>query len=124
VIYLDDIIIFSKTFEEHLQHIGNILDILQDENLKLNGKWAQTKIKVLGHIISHDTVEMDMDKIETIKAMQAPKTIKQVQQFLGLCNYYRLFIQSFSELAAPLHALLKKKRDGNGKTLHRKPFRP
>ena len=110
-IYLDDITIHSKSFEQHIQHISEVFKILQHLDLRINWAkcaWCQRKVQLLGHIVSYNTVQMDPSKIVAIKEMQAPKTIKQIQQFLGLCGYYRRFIHQFSHITQPLYALLKK----------------
>ena len=110
-IYLDDITVHSKTFEEHMEHLDTLLTRLKALNLKINFSkcsWLQTKIKLLGHLVSKDSVEMDPDKIVAIKEMPPPRTIKQLQRFLGLCGYYRRFIHRFSHVASPMYALLKK----------------
>ena len=68
----------------------------------------QNSIKVLGHVISYKEVKMDEEKIQAIKEIQAPENIKQLQRFLGICNYYRKFIKNFAEIASPIYNLLKK----------------
>ena len=108
-VYIDDIIIFSTSLEKHLQHIQAVLQILAKANLKLNPQkcqWVSSKIKILGHVVSKDKIEMDDDKITSISERKAPKTVKQVQEFLGLTGYYRSFIKNYSNIAAPLLSLL------------------
>lgn len=109
VIYIDDIAIFSETLEDHIIHIREVLKRLQDANIKINidkCNWISTKIKMLGHYISETGIEMDKSKIEAIEKRTAPTTVKQLQQFLGMANYYRKFIKNFSAIASPLYALL------------------
>ena len=91
-IYLDDFTVHSRTKEEHLQHLEQVFQRLSDNNLKINREkchWFLKSIKLLGHIISENSIQMDTAKIETIKSWKRPTKVKQVQQFLGLCNYYR-----------------------------------
>ena len=110
-IYLDDITIHSKTLEEHVEHILEVLQRLKEANLRLNAEkctWCAKEIKILGHIVKNNSVSMDPAKIESIKTWNNPKTVKQLQQFLGLCNYYKRFVENFSKIAAPLFKLLKK----------------
>ena len=66
------------------------------------------KMKILGHIFTENTVLMDKEKINAVEEMKPPRNIKQLQQYLGLCNYYRRFIEKFSFIAAPLYGMLKK----------------
>jgi len=110
-IYLDDLTIHSGTFEEHLDHIEIVLERLGKINLKLNldkCQWFQREIHILGHIVTKNSVLMDKAKIQAVSEMQPPKNVKQIQQYLGLCNYYRRFIEDFAKIAAPLYHLLKK----------------
>jgi hypothetical protein len=110
-VYLDDILIHSKTLKDHLEHIEIVFKCLKKASLKLNFakcKWCQKAIKYLGHIISKDVVKTDEDKVKTIKNWQEPRNLKQLQQFLGLAGYYRKFIRDFARIAAPLYALTKK----------------
>ena len=88
-----------------------VFERLKGANLKINRAkcvWFAKEIKILGHIISENGVQMDMDKVHAINQMTLPKNVKQIQQFLGLCGYYRRFVKDFSRIAAPLYKLLKK----------------
>jgi hypothetical protein len=110
VVYIDDLCIFSKTAEEHIEHIKIVMKKLKEANIKLNPdkcKWFATKIKLLGHTISKDGIEMDPTKIESIKMRKELTNAKEVQRFLGLCNYYRKFIKHFAEITSPLYALIR-----------------
>lgn len=109
-LYFDDIGIHSKSFELHISHVFEALSIIQKAGLKLQGtkcKWFCKRAKVLGHVVSKGKVEMDSDKIEALKQRKPPTNVKQVQQFLGICNYYRRFVCDFSKIAVPLNDLLK-----------------
>ncbi|CAF0957951.1 unnamed protein product [Brachionus calyciflorus] len=97
--FLDDITVHSKTFDEHIEHLKIVFDILRKAKLKLNPDkcvWCARSVKLLGHIISKNQIEMDPSKIEAIKNRLAPKTVKQLQCFLGLSNFYRRFVTKFS----------------------------
>ena len=110
-VYLDDITIFSQTFEEHLQHVNIVLDILQEVNLMLNAEKCHfflTNVTLLGHIISRDGIQPDDEKIVKVKNYPVPTTIRQLRGFLGLASYYRKFIKNFSTIAKPLNQLLEK----------------
>ena len=110
-IYLDDITIHSPDFSTHMEHIRLVLKELKKANFRINsGKctWVAREIKILGHIVSKKSVAMDPAKIEAVKNRAVPINLKQVQSYLGLCNYYRRFIENFSKMAAPLFRLLQK----------------
>ena len=110
-IYLDDVSIHSKTFKEHLRHIEIVMKKLAEANLKINHEkctWCATEVKILGHIVSYNEIKMDPKKVLAIKEWKPPQNVKQVQQFLGLANYYRRFIKDFSQIAGPMFNLLKK----------------
>ena len=109
--YLDDLIICSNTLEEHLIKLGKVLSKLREVNLKLKlnkCEFLKRKIKYLGHHISESGISMIPDKISTIQGYPVPKSIKQIQQFLGMVGYYRKYIFRFASKAAPLTELLKK----------------
>ena len=95
IAYLDDIIIFSKTEEEHLQHLEIIFQRLHEAGLKLKRpkcSFMKLQIEYLGHLISENGVEPMPDKLSTIKEMPAPRSSKEIKQFLGLVGYYQKFI--------------------------------
>lgn len=104
-VYLDDITIHSKSFEEHLKHVEIVLKRLSDVRLKINHEkcvWCASEVTILGHVVSFNKIKMDPRKTLVLKNWTPPRTVKQVQQFLGLANYYRRFIKDFSKVAAPL----------------------
>ena len=110
-IYLDDIIIFSDTFDIHLQHLQLIFKRLKDAGLKLEKdkcEFAKLELAFLGHIVSGQGISPDPSKIDKIKNFPIPKNITELREFLGLALYYRRFIQDFSTSAALLHLLLRK----------------
>jgi hypothetical protein len=110
-LYLDDIIIHSTSFEQHVSHVKTTIGILIKHKRKLKKqkcKWFSKEIKLLGHIVLGGSVKMDPIKIQAIVNRQPPTNKKQVQEFLGLPNYYRKIIFNFSEIARPISNLLKK----------------
>ena len=124
VVYLDDIIIFSRTIEEHNDRLRQVLNRLTMHGFKLKPskcKLLQTRIKYLGHVISEDGIETDPDKIETIKNWPRPGRVRDVRAFLGFASYYRKFISGFSQIAKPLHELLGGPRKRKGKPSQHKP---
>ncbi|GFV67985.1 hypothetical protein TNCV_1872671 [Trichonephila clavipes] len=92
LIYLDDVIIGGRTFEEHLQNIRKVLSKLSDANLKLNPskcKFFQKEVNYLGHIISAEGVRTDPEKVSAVKNWKRPENLRELRSFLGLCTYYR-----------------------------------
>ena len=109
--YIDDIILFSHTFEQHLAHIREVLERLRNAKLKLHPKkclFAVKRVGFLGHILKPQGISPDPDKIEAIKDYPIPKKLKHVRGFLGLSGFYRRFISNFAHLAKPLYNLTKK----------------
>ena len=115
LIYLDDVIIFSSSFDEHLKRLASVLDRLRAAGLKLRAKkchFAQEQVTYLGHIISNKGIEPDKSKLTAISAYPTPRTTKEVKQFMGISNYYRCFIPGYAQIAEPLHWLLRKSSKG------------
>ena len=111
LIYLDDILVFSKSFSEHLLRLENVLIALRKAGLKLKPSkchFAQKEVKFLGHIISHAGVSPDPAKIEAVSTYPVPQNVQQLRRFMGLSNYYRRFIANYSKIAGPLNKLLSK----------------
>ena len=115
--YLDDIIIFSKTKEEHLQHLEEIFEWLWKAGLKLKLQkcsFFKKHIQYLGHLISDEGIQPLPEKLKSIAKMPVPQNAKQVEQFLGLVGYYRKFVPCFSDIARPLTQLTRKMKDSTG----------
>jgi transposase InsO family protein len=111
VVYLDDILIYTETIEEHREVTRRVMELLQKHKLFLKPdkcEFEKTKVEYLGVIISHNSVEMDPIKVAGVADWPAPATKKEVQSFLGFTNFYRRFIQDFSYHARPLFDLTKK----------------
>ena len=103
--YLDDIIIFSRTEEEHLEHLEKIFRKLREYGLKMKREkcdFFKKHLQYLGHLVSEEGFEPLREKIKSIKNMLLPKTVKKVKQFLGLAGYYRKFVPRFADLSRPL----------------------
>ena len=110
VIYIDDVVIFSSTVEEHLAHLRQFLDLTREAGLTINPKKIQplkNKIKILGHIIFSGGVMPDPEKIEGIQKFPVPKDKTGVQSFLGSINYYSQFIPHVAQITAPLYKLTR-----------------
>ena len=111
IAYLDDILIYSSSLEEHFKHIQIVFDRLRKHNLKLKLKkcqFLQRETKYLGFVINEHGVKPDSDKVKAIKAIKIPSTVKEVRQYLGMSSFYRKFIPNFSKIAEPLIKLTKK----------------
>ena len=90
LIYLDDVLVYSRTSEDHLQHLRLAFEHFREANLKLKSKkchLGQKKVKYLGHVISKDGIRPDPEKISAIKEYPVPRTVKEIRAFLGLANY-------------------------------------
>lgn len=109
--YLDDILIFSRSFDEHLAHIQRVIDVILSEGFRLNFKkcnFAKSLIPYLGHILGPDTVQPLNDNLLAINSFPLPSSRKNVRQFLGKINFYRKFIPNAVTLLEPFHNLLRK----------------
>jgi hypothetical protein len=112
VVYLDDILIYSRTREEHLKHVAEVLEILRRHKLyaRLSKcEFGKRQTTFLGHVVSGQGIAMEPSKIQSIVEWPTPKSVTHVLSFLGLAGYYRRFIAGFSSIAAPLHHLSSKK---------------
>ena len=117
--YLDDIIIFSKTKEEHLQHLEEIFECLRKAGLKLKLQkcsFFKKHIQYLGNLISDEGIQPLPEKLESKAKMPVPQNLKQIKQYLGLVGYYRKFVPCFSDIARPLTQLTRKNEGFNWTT--------
>jgi len=108
VVYLDNILIFTETLEEHRRVTRRVMELLQKNNLFLKPekcKFEKTEVEYLGVIISQDSIKMDPVKVAGVTELPIPPNRKEVQSFLGFTNFYCRFIQGFSHLARPLFDL-------------------
>ena len=111
LVYVDDILVFSKTFEDHISHLQLVFDRLVEAGLTLKPSkcnFAQKEVIYLGHRISKEGVKVDLSKVDAVNSFPVPKNETQVRSFLGLCNYYRKFVKNFTYMAQPLQNLTKK----------------
>jgi len=111
LVYIDDILIFTDTFEKHLEVLDDVLGRLTRAGLKLRGskcEIARTQVKYLGHILNSSGIHVNPAQVEAVKAWPIPTCVKDVESFLGKVNYYNKFIPDYSKVAAPLFALKKK----------------
>ncbi|GJU45351.1 putative reverse transcriptase domain-containing protein [Tanacetum coccineum] len=111
IVFIDDILIYSKTNEEHDVHLRLILELLKKE--ELDAKFSKcdfwlSKVQFLGYVINSEGIHVDPAKIESIKDWESPKTPTEIRQFLGLAGYYRRFIEGFFKIAKPMTKLTQK----------------
>ena len=111
IVFIDDILVYSKTKAEHEEHLHKVL-----ENLRVNKLYAKfskcefwlKQVAFLGHVVSSEGVSVDPAKIEAVTSWSRPSTVSEVRSFLGLAGYYRRFVEDFSRLATPLTQLTRK----------------
>src|SRR3954470_11490895 len=111
VVFIDDILIYSKSKEENEGHLRLILEKLREH--KLYAKFSKcefwlNEVGFLGHIVSGDSVAVDPEKVSAVTEWESPKSVKEDRNFLGLAGYYRRIIENFSKVAKPMTELLKK----------------
>ena len=113
MVYIDDIVIFSKTIEEHIKHLETVFARLADFGLQIKPekcKFARREINLLGYVLNEKGIKANPEKTVAISKMPPPKTVKQVRSFLGMAGYYRQCIQNYADLAQPLTELTQKRK--------------
>jgi hypothetical protein len=111
LVFFDDILIYSSTWAEHLQHVKMVFQLMHAHRLFIKHSkcvFGSTSVAYLGHIISADSVAMDPEKVSAVASWPTPRTVKALRGFLGLTGYYRKFIADYSVVARPLTTLLKR----------------
>jgi hypothetical protein len=111
LVFFDDLLIYSKTWEDHLKHVDQILSIMEEQSLyakESKCEFGMTEVLYLGHIIGEKGVQVHQEKIQAILDWPTPKTLTELKGFLGICSYYRRFVKGFSQLCAPLTDLTRK----------------
>jgi hypothetical protein len=111
VVYFDDILIYSKSLDEHLDHLRAVFNALREARLFGNLEkctFCTDRVSFLGYVVTPQGIEVDQAKVEAIQGWPVPNTITQVRSFLGLAGFYRRFVKDFSTIAAPLNELTKK----------------
>jgi len=111
VVYLDDILIFSRSLDEHERHVRLVLERLRDNGLFANPEkcsFHQSEVEYLGYLVSAAGIKMDPKKVSSVVDWAEPSSVPEIQTFLGFANFYRRFIKGFSSIAEPLTRLLKK----------------
>jgi hypothetical protein len=114
ILYLDDVLIFSGTWDEHVRHVKKVLDTLQREKLYVKFskcEFGKTTLVYLGHIVGRGQLKIDPSNIHVIINWPETKSVTEIQGFLGEFQYWRRFISNFSLIEAPLHALINLKNN-------------
>jgi hypothetical protein len=122
-IYLDYILVFSKTEDEHFEHIKQVFDVLRDHAFKAKMSkcdFFKPELKFLGHIVSNAGVTPDPGKVAVVNDWPTPRSIYKVHSFLGLANYLRRYVQGYASIGHQLTDLLKgvDKKDRKGRLMH------
>jgi hypothetical protein len=111
LIYLDDIILYSSNLDDHFDKINEVLFRLKNAGLKLKPskcEFLKDEVVYLEHVVCKDGIKPNPNVIESVKNWKTPETVKEVQNYLGLCSYYRQYVPKFSEKASPLSSLTRK----------------
>lgn len=111
MVYLDDIIIYSKSWRDHVQALDDVFRRLRAANLKASASkcaLGQTEMQYLGHLVTRDGILPDASNVQAVMDAAAPKTVRDVRSFLGMANYYSQFVEGFAAIARPLYQLTKK----------------
>ena len=111
VVFVDDILVYSKTREEHAEHLVVVLQTLRDHYIYAKFSkysfWME-EVRFLGHVISAGGVSVDPSKVEAVTSWKRPINVFEIRSFLGLVGYYRQFLEGFSRLSAPMDSLTRK----------------
>ena len=110
MIYIDDVLIYSKTFQDHLRDLEEVFDRLIEANMQLKPSkchFFRRQLIYLGHQVSAEGIQPDPKKVQAIKEMPAPTNVNEVRSFLGMCGFYRNYVPNFAKICCPLYALTK-----------------
>ena len=110
-VYIDDLLIYSRSWKEHLDHLSKVMERLREVNLKLKlpkCHFMRKSVEFLGHILTPQGLQPNPQQVAAVQAFPVPKNVSELRRFLGLTSYYRRFIAQFSKIASPLHYLTKK----------------
>jgi hypothetical protein len=111
LLFFDGILIYNKYWEEHVQHVDRVSQLLEEKQLYAKPSkcaFGVQEMECLGHIVSHEGVKVDPNKIKSMREWPIPKTLKKLRGFLGMVGYYRNFVKNYGQIATPLISLLKK----------------
>ena len=126
VVFVDDILIYSQSEEEHEDHLRFVLHVLRDHQLYAKFSKCEyflTEVKFLGHVVSASGASVDPEKVKAVMSWERPKLVFEIRNFLGFAGYYKRFIEDFSWLAAPMTRLTRNKSSLSGMTCVRRHSR-
>ena len=115
IAYLDDVLIYSKTLDEHKQHVATVLELFRKHELyakESKCEFFRTEVKFLGFIVGADGVKVDPEKVEAVKSWPVPQSVTDCRSFLGFVGFYRKFIDKHSEIVTPISDLTKSDKIG------------
>lgn len=110
-VYIDDVLVFSRTLEDHLEHLRRVIERLQEVGLKLQPaecQFIREEMEYLGHLITPQGLKPNPTLVEAVQEFATPQDLRRLRQFLGLSSYYRKFVPGFSKIAQPLYKLTRK----------------
>ena len=111
LVYMDDILIFSKSAQEHRQHVMQVFEKLNAHNWHIKSKKCALflpEVEFLGYVVSADSIKVAQTKVDAVAQWPVPTCVRDVQAFLGLANFYRRFVRRFADIARPLTDLTRK----------------
>ena len=110
MVYLDDVIVYSKSFNAHLDNLRSVFDRFRKEGLKLKPKkchFCKPEVLYLGHVVGRNGIKPNLEKVEVIRTYPVPSNCDEVRSFVALVSYYRRFVKGFASIASPLNNLQK-----------------
>src|ERR1700730_13569835 len=126
IVFLDDILIYSATLDQHYKDVSSVFDLLKQNKLYVKMskcEFFKHEVQFLGHIVGKGSVKMCPDKLDAIRTWPAPTNVHELRSFLGMCGYYRKFVKGFSDIAAPLFDLTKDdQREYAWREIHQQSF--
>ena len=120
IVYLDDILIFSNSEEEHVHHVREVLERLRKFRLYIKAskcEWHTTRVGYLGFVITPNGIEMEQDRVTTIDDWPEPRSVREILMFVGFANFYRRFIKGYSRITLPLSELTRQEKKKEGETI-------
>jgi hypothetical protein len=121
LVFFDDILIYSKSWEDHVRHVDKVLQLLKEQQLYAKPSkcfFGVKEVEYFGHVVSHEGVMVDPNKIKAMMDWPIPKTLKNLRGFLGLTGYYRKFVRNYGRIATPLTTLGRKLSSKSRKMLN------
>jgi len=125
LVYIDDILVFSETFEEHIAHLQTVFQRIREAKLQLKTSkcfFFKKEIHFLGHVVTEKGIQVDPDRVKAISELKTPNNMKRVRSFLGIAGYYRKFLPDFAKICAPLYNLTRQDVKFEWQEIHEEAF--